>query len=155
MTDRFCPRVTAALRAGGWHPGRDVCAQLEPVLAELAAVTGAAGQRHQVFPAALAVLREFDSVVVAQDGPGAAVARRPFAIDPLLVAHTTATLAAAGQALGVRLFPVGCEGLDAAVLAVDETGRLLALDHAGEWLLGETFDQGVTALVTGAEPVPL
>ena len=66
-------------------------------------------------------------------------------------AHTADTLADFGAALGVRLFPIGSERQDS-ILAVDEQGRIFALDQAGEWFLGDDIDAALTTLLLGRSP---
>ena len=73
-----------------------------------------------------------------QDGPGRDLRRRPFAIDPTQVAATTETLTDLGKRLHTRLFPIGTEGDHESVLALDEVGRVFALDRAGVWYLGDS-----------------
>jgi hypothetical protein len=54
--------------------------------------------------------------------------------------------------IGAALYPLGVEGDHDALLAVDEQGRVFALDHAGEWFLGDTVADALRTLVTGAQP---
>ncbi|MEV0157060.1 SUKH-3 domain-containing protein [Micromonospora sp. NPDC050686] len=74
-----------------------------------------------------------------------------FATNPTWAAHTAETLADFGRALGVRLFPVGRERHDS-ILAVDEHGRIFALDQAGEWFVGADVDTALTNLLLGHAP---
>jgi hypothetical protein len=39
-----------------------------------------------------------------------------------------------------------------AILAMDERGRMFALDQGGEWFLGDTIDVASMSRVTGAGP---
>ena len=48
--------------------------------------------------------------------------------------------------IGATLFPIGTENGDA-ILAVDERGRVFALDQAGEWFLGADIDAALTSLL--------
>ena len=116
---------------------------------------GRNGAQIEVFPAALEVLREFGGIYVMQDGPGRELRRRPFAVDPTQVAATTETLTDLGRLLGTRLFPIGMEGDHDSVLAIDERGRVFALDHAGVWFLGDGVDAALTTLIAGAQPLRL
>ena len=50
--------------------------------------------------------------------------------------------------LGARLFPLGTEG-DDTLLAIDEHGRVFALDQTGEWFLGASLDEALTNLLLG------
>ena len=76
-----------------------------------------------------------------------------FDIRPHTIAHTADTLADFGAVLGVRLFPIGTEQQDS-ILAVDERGRVFALDQAGEWFLGDDIDAALTTLLLGLRPRP-
>ncbi|MEU4423161.1 SUKH-3 domain-containing protein [Actinoplanes sp. NPDC024001] len=143
---RFPDEVAAVLRGAGWAEGRRV-----PEMAE-AAIRAVRGAGHEPFPAAERALTEFVGVYLHQDGPGVALRRSPFALDPTMAAPTARTLAAFARVLGVRLFPLGVEGEDDAVLAIDERGRVFAIDAGGEWFLGDDLDAALVTLVTGAEP---
>jgi hypothetical protein len=152
MTERFPTEVADVLRRAGWEEGRRTDAQtaaaVEIVRRQAERDEGAV----EAFPAALEALSEFGGLYIVQDGPGRDVRRRPFAIDPTQVAATTKTLAYLGRRLGTRLFPLGMEGDHESVLAIDETGRVYALDHAGVWYLGDSIDAAIVNLVTGIEP---
>jgi SUKH-3 immunity protein len=156
VTGRFSREVEESLQAAGWFPGR----RLDPEI--LAAMRSAItrhssryGGRLAVFPAAEEVLAEFGGLVLGGDRPGVEVNPRPFALDPTLVAHQVETLLDVGRALGVRVCPLGVEGLDEAVLAITEPGAVLAVDPTGEWLLGNAIDEALDLLVSGhaARPV--
>ncbi|WIM92461.1 SUKH-3 domain-containing protein [Actinoplanes oblitus] len=149
---RFPAPVEAVLRDAGWAAGRRVPEVAARVIRTVCAYTAGDGSRHTPFPAAERALTEFAGVYVDQDGPGVALRRAPFAIDPTMAVPTAATLAAFGRVLGVRLFPLGVEGTDDAILAIDERGRVFALDPAGEWHLGDDLDAALTTLITGTEP---
>jgi hypothetical protein len=157
MAGRFSARAEAALRDAGWEPGRSVPGPTETAIAQVCQVTGDGGGRHRPFPAAVAALTEFGGLTVDPEGadagsPGGPVARRPFALDPTLAASTADTLADVGRLLDVRLFPLGVEGDLETVLAIDEAGRVFAIDHAGEWFLGGSLDEAIETLVHGREP---
>jgi hypothetical protein len=74
-----------------------------------------------------------------------------FSVDPVHAAYTADTLADFGAVLGVRLFPIGAGHPDA-ILAVDDHGRVFALDQAGEWFLGDDIDAALTTLLLGLAP---
>jgi hypothetical protein len=116
------------------------------------AEVGRNGATIESFPAAIDAVREFGGIHVVQDGPGRALRRHDFAIDPTQVAATTETLADLGKRLNTRLFPIRVEGDHESVLAIDEGGRVFALDHAGVWYLGGSVAAALTTLVTGTEP---
>lgn len=68
-----------------------------------------------------------------------------------MVARSADSLARLGAVLGARLFPIGTESGDS-ILAVDELGRIFALDQAGDWFLGADIDTALTNLLLGREP---
>jgi hypothetical protein len=152
MPERFPPEVLDVLRAAGWSQGRRTDAEAAMAADIVRAQVGRHGERTESFPAAVEALSEFGGVYVIQDGPGRYLARRPFAIDPTEVAATTETLADLGKHLRTRLFPIGMEGDHDSILAIDEAGRVYAIDHTGTWLLGDTMDAALITLVTGAQP---
>jgi hypothetical protein len=149
---RFPTEVETVLRASGWTEGRQVPETSAEAIRIVCAQPGADGSRHVPFPAAEVALAEFGGIFVRQDEPGAELRRRPFALDPTMAAATAATLADLGRLLGTKLFPLGVEGDGDAVLAIDEQGRVFAIDHAGEWFLGPTLEAALATLITGLEP---
>jgi hypothetical protein len=152
MPERFPAEVADVLGAAGWSGQRLTDEQLAVAIDFVRGEIGRNGARLQPFPAATQALSEFGGLYVLQDGPGRRVRRRPFAIDPTHVAATTETLADLGKLLDTRLFPLGMEGDHDSVLAIDEAGRVYALDHAGVWYLGESLTAAITTLVTGEQP---
>ncbi|MFI7578131.1 SUKH-3 domain-containing protein [Micromonospora sp. NPDC049497] len=147
---RFPPDVANSLVAAGWQPhfGDEVLAT-----AGVRDVTAVPGQTHEhsVFPAVMTTLTAFPSLVGGRLGPGEEVWISRFDIRPHTVAHTADTLADFGAVLGVRLFPIGTERQDS-IIAVDERGRIFALDQAGEWFLGADVDAALTTLLLGRAP---
>jgi hypothetical protein len=149
---RFLDEVAAVLRAAGWTEGRQEPELARAAIRTVCAWTAPGGARHTPFPVAEQVLTEFVGVYVTLDGPGVALRRSSFAVDPTMAVPTAGTLAGFARALGVALFPLGVEGIDDAILAIDERGRVFALDAGGEWHLGDDIDAALTTLVTGAAP---
>jgi hypothetical protein len=147
---RFPRQVADALVLAGWRPhfGDEVLAT-----ATIRKVTAVAGRKHShvVFPAAASALTAFPGLVTGRKGPGEQVWISRFNIRPRHTAHTADTLADFGDVLGVRLFPLGTERGDS-VIAVDEQGRIFALDQAGEWFLGPDIDAALTTLLLGRAP---
>jgi hypothetical protein len=152
MAERFPAEVAEVLRGGGWSDGRRTDPQVAAAVNVVRGQIGRFGARLESFPAANEALSEFGGVYVVQDGPGRELRRRPFAIDPTQVSATAETLADLGTLLDTKLFPIGMEGDHDSVLAIDEAGRVFALDHAGVWFLGETIADALTTLVTGTQP---
>ncbi|MEV0877507.1 SUKH-3 domain-containing protein [Micromonospora echinofusca] len=147
---RFHPEVAQALVAAGWRPhfGDEIVAL--SAIRDVGAVRGETSA-HADFPAVLATLTAFPSLVGARRGPGEQVWISRFDIRPRQVAHTADTLADFAAVLGVRLFPIGTERQES-IFAVDERGRIFALDQAGEWFLGEDIDAALTTLLLGRAP---
>jgi hypothetical protein len=153
MAERFPAEVAELLRGAGWYPGhRRTDAQVAAAVEMVRGEVGRNGARIEAFSAVTEALSEFGGLYVVQDGPGRDLRLRPFAIDPTQVAATTETLADLGRLLDTRLFPIGMEGDHESVLAIDEAGRVFALDHAGVWYLGSTVDAALITLVTGTQP---
>ncbi|WP_262286588.1 SUKH-3 domain-containing protein [Micromonospora sp. MA102] len=147
---RFPTEVANALVVAGWQPhfGDEVSAA-----ASVQKVTEVSGSRHthHAFPAALETITAFPGLVGARQGPGEEVWISRFDIRPRKMAHTADTLADFGAVLGVRLFPLGSERQES-IIAVDEHGRIFALDQAGEWFLGPDIDAALTTLLLGRAP---
>ncbi|MGN9764493.1 SUKH-3 domain-containing protein [Micromonospora sp. SD12] len=147
---RFHPEVAQALVAAGWRPhfGDEIVAL--SAIRDVGAVRGETSA-HVDFPAVLATLTAFPSLVGARRGPGEQVWISRFDIRPRQVAHTADTLADFAAVLGVRLFPIGTERQES-IFVVDQRGRIFALDQAGEWFLGEDIDAALTTLLLGRAP---
>jgi len=147
-----------ALRARGWHPGRDVREQAMTALLEVLSVVslnpGPRSAGWELFEAAERALCEFHGLRVAPLGPGERVAATGAVVDPSLAQHAHRAFGELAEATGTRLFPFGRTDGDS-LLAVDETGRLFAVDHGGWWLLGDSPGAGLEALAQGHAPVRL
>ncbi|MDI2126747.1 SUKH-3 domain-containing protein [Yinghuangia seranimata] len=149
---RFSTEVVYELGRAGWTVGRKRLAQAEAWAKEIADHVSPDGHRHTVFPAALEAWTEFGGLRIAVEGPGAAVARRPFSLDPRSGLHLPRTLADVGRSIGTHLCPLGEEDGGAGHLAVDPGGRVFAIDHTGEWFLGGSVDDALTTLILGRAP---
>ncbi|MPY54460.1 SUKH-3 domain-containing protein [Streptomyces acidicola] len=152
---RFPAPVDAALRAAGWLPGRWDIRQAEIWADTLREHTSPAGHRHAVFPAAVEAWAEFGGLHITAQGPGRELAPSALHLDPMHGLHMARTLADLGRALGTEVCPLGLEPDTHTILAIDTEGRVYALDHTGDWYLGPTADQALTALLTGIPPVRL
>ncbi|MCF2529997.1 SUKH-3 domain-containing protein [Yinghuangia soli] len=149
---RFPTEVVYELGRAGWRVGRRRLEQAESWAKEVSDHTSPDGHRHSVFPAALEAWSEFGGLRIAVEGPGAAVARRPFRIDPTTGLHLTRTLADVGRSIGTNLCPLGEEDDGVGYLAIDPSGRVFGIDHTGEWFLGDGVDAGLTTLILGTAP---
>ncbi|MGC5029776.1 SUKH-3 domain-containing protein [Micromonospora sp. DT229] len=147
---RFPPEVAQSLVAAGWRPhfGDEVVAM--SAIRDVSAVRGKVHE-HPAFPAATSTLTAFPSLVGGRRGPGEQVWISRFDIRPRQVAHTADTLADFAAVIGARLFPIGTENQHS-IIAVDEHGRIFALDQAGEWFLGADIDQALVTLLLGRAP---
>ncbi|MFY1586642.1 SUKH-3 domain-containing protein [Micromonospora sp. WMMD734] len=144
---RFVAEVAHALVEGGWQPTLG-----DEGLARMAILEAHELRRgHPEIPAALDTLTRFPSLESSRRGPGREVWISRFSVDPVHAAYTADTLADFGAVLGVRLFPIGAGHPDA-ILAVDDHGRVFALDQAGEWFLGGDVDAALTTLLLGLAP---
>jgi len=154
VAPRFPDDVATVLTAAGWFPGRSVAQDIEPWLADFTARTSAGGQRHQIFPAARAVLDEFGGLLVRPDQHGGA--GFPFGFypaqdwfpDPAVYAEL------AGE-IGSPVFPVGVHGDGPSELAVDGDGRVLLLHWSDDLVEGDDIDAALITLVRGAAARPL
>ncbi|MBW4704977.1 MULTISPECIES: SUKH-3 domain-containing protein [unclassified Micromonospora] len=144
---RFAPEVADALVSAGWRPGFGDDGLAEEAIAETREIS----PRHPDLTSALNALTRFPGLASGRRGPGRQVWISRFSIDPVHAAYTAATLADFGAVLGVRLFPIGAGHPDT-ILAVDEHGRVFALDQAGEWFLGDDVDTALTTLLLGLAP---
>jgi hypothetical protein len=117
---------------------------------DVTAVAGAS-HTHVAFPAAVEAITRFPGLIGARCGPGQQVWISRFDVMPHLVAHNADTLADFAAVLGARLFPLGTENQES-IIAVDERGRVFALDQAGEWFLGDDIDAALTTLLLGRAP---
>ncbi len=147
---RFPDEVAHALVAAGWapHVGDEIMAAA--AVRDVTAVAGA-NHTHVAFPAAVEAITRFPGLIGSRRGPGQQVWISRFDVMPHLVAHNADTLADFAAVLGVRLFPIGTENQES-IIAVDERGRVFALDQAGEWFLGDDIDAALTTLLLGRAP---
>ncbi len=152
MNDRFPRAVASALIDAGWRPDRRDEERAKAWGLEIGTYISTGNGRHAFFPAAVAALAEFGGLVVEPAEDGEDVAPSGFALDPLLAVHTVAALTGLGERIGARLTPIGAEHGGVAALAIDEQGRVFALDPGGEWFLGQTIEDALSTLVLGRRP---
>ncbi|TQS43833.1 SUKH-3 domain-containing protein [Cryptosporangium phraense] len=149
---RFSPDVFDVLVKAGWAPNQKDVQRARHWGLTLSAWASPGGYQHTFSPAASAALAEFGGLSIDQSGPGVDVARTSFVLDPELALPTWLTLRGLGSAVGSAVFPLGIEDDGVSVLAIDGRGRVYALDHTAEWLLGTTIDEALTTLVLGRRP---
>ncbi|MGW5011205.1 SUKH-3 domain-containing protein [Micromonospora chalcea] len=147
---RFPDEVAHALMDGGWQISMFNEALAMGAMTETKEIAGR-HHRHEAFPAAEAALTAFPAVLSRRRGPGEQVWISRFTTNPLRAAHSADSLADFGAVIGARLFPLGSERQES-ILAVDEHGRIFALDQAGEWFLGADIDAALTTLLLGRAP---
>ncbi|MGK5639998.1 SUKH-3 domain-containing protein [Streptomyces sp. URMC 126] len=145
-------RGREALIAAGWSPDRDAGYNaLHGMLTAVGTVSPDGTASWEPFPAAESALRSFHGLTVRPAGPGAEVAARGCVVDPARARFTVRAAADFGREIGARLFPLGATDADTPLL-VDERGRLFAADTGGWWVLGESVEEGLTALAEGRAP---
>ncbi|MFI6328663.1 SUKH-3 domain-containing protein [Micromonospora chersina] len=147
---RFPDVVAHALMDAGWQVSMFNEALAMGAIAETRDIAGR-HHRHETFPAAAQALTDFPAILSRRRGPGQDVWISRFTTNPLRGAHSADSLADFGAVLGVRLFPIGTERQES-IIAVDEHGRIFALDQAGEWFLGPDIDAALTTLLLGRAP---
>ncbi|MGC5382913.1 SUKH-3 domain-containing protein [Micromonospora chalcea] len=147
---RFPDEVAHALMDGGWQISMFNEALAMGAMTETKEIAGR-HHRHEAFPAAEAALTAFPAVLSRRRGPGEQVWISRFTTNPLRAAHSADSLADFAAVIGARLFPLGSERQES-ILAVDEHGRIFALDQAGEWFLGADIDAALTTLLLGRAP---
>ncbi|GGN98947.1 hypothetical protein GCM10010112_92290 [Actinoplanes lobatus] len=145
---RFPPDVAWELAAEGWEPSPVRERRASAVLRAIEENKGAEYGLSR-FPAAEAAFLEFYDVAPNRNCPGAAQRVRWFQLGTGSPRHLADPLGEFGRAVGARMFPLGTEGYEEAVLAIDERGRVFSLDQGGEWFIGETLDEAIVALLTG------
>ena len=151
MTDRFPPLVAETLAAAGWRPDARDDERAKSWALRIAGYAAPDGTHHTVVTAAVEAYAEFGGLVVPAADDGEEIAPSAFDLDPFRVLHTVVTLAGLAAAIGSPLTPLGEEGDGTGVLAVDAEGRVFVCDHGGDWYLGASVDEAITAMVTGLQ----
>jgi SUKH-3 immunity protein len=150
---RFRPEVEAALREGGWFPGRSVGKDtMAAVHREIHRHQGRFGGTLDPSSPAELALDEFGGLSFGVSDPGGELNPRPFALDPTLAAPEVQTFIDFARALDTSVYPLGVEGLDEGLLCMDVFGQVFAIDATGEWYLGGSIDEALDTLLTGRQP---
>lgn len=148
---RFSAPVEQALRESGWFPCRAVRRDL--MRSWLAFRWPSSSGYQCIFPSAYQVLQEFGDLHIQQPADDRGMNFNPIRIDPLKVVHeedVDSWIHYEWQ-LNDRLFPLGIqnEGGSWVNLLIGNGGRIYSISGvSGEFfLVGETFDQALEALV--------
>ena len=141
IDERLPPEVARVLRSAGWSPERDTSSSVDEWARRL-------GEGFPIFPAARDALRRYGGLRVRQEGPGDERARESFDLDPVHCVMYEDEFAEYGARLSTRLYPLGEAGGGHVFLAIAEDGRVYAFME-DLWLIGETIDDAIVALVKG------
>ncbi|WP_157407939.1 SUKH-3 domain-containing protein [Actinomadura atramentaria] len=147
---RFHADVETALFQAGWMPGRDAAARVDPWLADFCAQTDPLGKRHEIFPAARDIYREFGLLDLYPFGRGEETGAFPIHFFPADVPLAEVSAFGLAARLSMRTFPIGRTDDSTNVLIVDEQGRVYMVhDIGGEFFLGTSIDAALEVLVRG------
>jgi hypothetical protein len=146
--DRFPPDVTPFVVEAGWtraglNPPGLAAAMMSFVL-DYPGLEAA----HHPLTSAFEALTRYRRLLFRTHRPGVDHRVVPFDIDPTYEAASAKALADFGGLIGMPLFPIGRD-TDQAILAIDESGRVFALDQGGEWYLGDTIEAALVNLIRG------
>ncbi len=148
--------VREVLGAAGWRPGRDISDRLRHWLDRLHRDVPAAGARLPIFDAAFTALAEFGALKFTQlSRVGYAGGGFEIEVWPDVGRVVVDLYAEFAADIGVAVFPFAwySDGPSDAAIAAD--GRVFLLHPVGEFLLGSTVDEALTALVRGPDLIPV
>ncbi|MER5961418.1 SUKH-3 domain-containing protein [Streptomyces sp. NPDC002057] len=140
--------VEAVLTDAGWSRGRDIGDQLPEFLRFVTDRFTEEGHPVEPFRAAQDFVREFGGIRLEIPGTP------PFAIGftpHWIYEESSEDVAELARNLGGKLFPVGYETSDGAMILVDETGRFFLLHHTGPYFLGTNTHEAVSCLLRGPQ----
>lgn len=148
---RFPARVLAVLRDAGWFPGRDVGDLVASWLRERYDEQPDAARRLPMFPAAGAALAEFGGLRLEQYGPGAVHAGGGFGteIHPSESRFALDRYTEFAALIGEPVFPFAIYADGGSVFVIDARGRVFLLHWAGYYVIAETVDGAITAMIEG------
>ncbi len=109
------------------------------------------GPGFPLFPAARDALARYGGISVRQSGAGEECARETFELIPLLALGEEEFFREVGSRVGTRLYPLGEAGGGHLFLAISTEGRVFAFMDDDIWLLGESMEEGLEALVSGCK----
>lgn len=140
--------VEAVLAGAGWFPGRDIGARLPELLGVVTDRFAEEGHPVEPFGAAQDFVRAFGGLRLEIPGtPPAAIGFTPHWI----YEESGEDVAELARNLGRRLFPVGYETFDGAMVLIDDTGRFFLLHHTGPYYLGAGTHEAVSCLLRGPQ----
>ncbi|MFJ8660882.1 SUKH-3 domain-containing protein [Streptomyces sp. NPDC093795] len=140
--------VEAVLTVAGWSRGRDIGAELPGLLRFVTDRFAEEGHPVEPFQAAQDFVREFGGLRLEIPGtPPVAIGFTPHWI----YEESGEDVAELAQNLGRRLFPVGYETFDGAMLLIDDTGRFFLMHHTGPYYLGTNTYEAISCLLRGPQ----
>jgi len=140
--------VEAVLTEAGWSRGRDIGAQLPGLLSFVADRFAEEGHPVEAFQAAQDFVREFGGLRLVIPGtPPDAVGFTPHWI----YEESGEDVAELARNVGKKLFPVGYETFDGAMVLIDETGRFFLMHHTGPYFLGANTYEAISCLLRGPQ----
>ncbi|MER5307173.1 SUKH-3 domain-containing protein [Streptomyces sp. NPDC002773] len=140
--------VEAVLTEAGWSRGRDIGAELPGLLRFVTDRFAEEGHPVEAFQAAQDFVREFGGLRLEIPGtPPVAIGFTPHWI----YEESGEDVAELAQNLGRRLFPVGYETFDGAMLLIDDTGRFFLMHHTGPYYLGANTYEAISCLLRGPQ----
>ncbi|WP_093873385.1 SUKH-3 domain-containing protein [Streptomyces sp. TLI_105] len=140
--------VEAVLTEAGWTRGRDIGAQLPELLNFVTDRFAEGGHPVEPFQAAQEFVREFGGLRLVIPGtPPDAVGFTPHWI----YEESGEDVAELARNVGKKLFPVGCETFDGAMVLIDETGRFFLMHHTGPYFLGANTYEAISCLLRGPQ----
>lgn len=147
---RLPEEVAWVLAEAGWED-RSPAAAASLARVQLARALAVPGveHRHEAFPAAFEALCRYPPMTTGRKGPGLVQRIRLVEFGTAAAAHSADMLHELGALIRAPLFPVGAENYGETVLAVDERGRVFAVDQGGDWFVGDTLDEALVTLLTG------
>ncbi|MFD3333379.1 SUKH-3 domain-containing protein [Streptomyces sp. NPDC058700] len=141
-------QVEAALTEAGWSRGRDIGAELPGLLRVVTERFAEEGHPVEPFGAAEDFVREFGGLrLVVPGDPPDAVGFTPHWI----YEESGEDVAELAENLGRRLFPVGYEEFDGAMILIDDTGRFFLMHHTGPYFLGANTHEAISCLLRGPQ----